>query len=74
MTNAAGELLYALSEDLTLQRAYARDSEDIMRKFGMSAEEIAAFRSKDEAKIKKVLGEDGATCFILGLISSSADK
>ncbi len=74
MTNASGELLYALSEDLSLQRAYAKDKEDIMRKFGLGPAEIAAFRSGDEAKIKKVLGGDEPTCFILGLISNSADE
>ena len=74
MTNASGELLYALSEDLSLQRAYAKDKDDIMRKFGLGPAEIAAFRSGDEAKIKKLLGGNEPTCFILGLTSSSADE
>lgn len=74
MKNASGELLCALSEDLSLQRAYASDSEAIMRKFGLSPVEIAAFRSGDEAKIKKTLGVDAPTCFIIGLASSSSSS
>jgi hypothetical protein len=72
MTNASSKLLWALSDDLSLQRAYANDKEEIMRKFGLSPAEIAAFRSGDEAKIKKTLGGDETTCFIIGLASSSS--
>jgi len=72
MKSASSELLCALSEDMSLQRAYAQDKDEIMRKFGLSPAEIAAFRSGDEAKIKKTLGGDAPTCFIIGLASSSS--
>ncbi|MCX7358039.1 MAG: NAD(P)/FAD-dependent oxidoreductase [Alphaproteobacteria bacterium] len=59
MNNKLIELLVALSENLALQRAYARDKDAIMKAFGLSAEQMDALKSGSLEQIQMLSGDVG---------------
>ena len=71
MTTATIEMFNALSQDMALQRSYAKDKMSVMRAFGLSAAEAAAVASAGASEIKKLLTGEQPLCFMLGLTRSS---
>lgn len=74
MTTATIEMFNALSQDMALQRSFARDKMSVMRAFGLSREESACVASGNDAKIKKLLTGAEPVCFIIGLARSSKSE
>lgn len=56
MSDKLMKLLLDLSEDLSVQKAYAADPEAVMNRYGLTDEQKAALRSGDESKILKETG------------------
>jgi hypothetical protein len=56
-------LVIAMSEDLKLRLAYAKDSEAVMAEYGLAEEEKAALRSGDEAAVHGAIGAASASVF-----------
>lgn len=71
MTSATMQMFNALSQDMSLQRSYAKDKNAVMRAFGLTSGEKAAIASGDDAKIKKLLGGAEPVCFLIGLTITS---
>lgn len=74
MTTATIEMFNALSQDMALQRSYAKDKMSVMRAFGLSAAEAAAVASASASDIKKLLTGEQPLCFMLGLTRSSKSE
>ncbi len=67
MTTATMEMFNALSQDMALQRSYAKSKAAVMRAFGLSRSEIATLKSGDVGAVKKLLTGDEPVCFLIGL-------
>lgn len=65
MANRVSELLIALGESRGLQRAFARNPDDVMRAFGLDAKEQAALRSGDLDKVKQLANDDATISFFI---------
>lgn len=74
MTTATMEMFTALSQDMALQRSYAKSKTAVMRAFGLSRSEIATLNSGDTAKVKKLLTGGEPVCFLIGLARSSSSE
>ena len=74
MTTATIEMFNALSQDMALQRSYAKDKMSVMRAFGLSAAEAAAVASAGASEIKQLLTGAQPLCFMLGLTRSSKSE
>lgn len=72
MTTATMEMFNALSQDMALQRSYAKSKNAVMRAFGLSRSEIATLNSGDASKVKKLLTGDEPICFLIGLGRTSS--
>jgi hypothetical protein len=74
MTTATIEMFNALSQDMALQRSYAKSKTAVMRAFGLSRSEIATLKSGDVSKVKKLLTGGEPVCFLIGLARSSSSE
>lgn len=74
MTTATIAMFNALSQDMGLQRSYAKDKMSVMRAFGLTGADAAAVASASASEIKKLLTGEQPLCFLLGLTRSSKSE
>ncbi len=74
MTTATIQMFNALSQDMALQRSYAKDKASVMRAFGLTGADAIAVASATASDIKKLLTGEEPLCFLLGLTRSSKSE
>lgn len=74
MTTATIQMFNALSQDMALQRSYAKDKASVMRAFGITGADAIEVASATASDIKKLLTGEEPLCFLLGLTRSSKSE
>lgn len=74
MTTATIQMFNALSQDMALQRSYAKDKASVMQAFGITGADAIAVASATASDIKKLLTGEEPLCFLLGLTRSSKSE